>query len=78
MSKEAQDLKEKKERSLLVIVDFGKVKRTWPLERIEEEMEELVISCGGYVVDHVTVKIKLHGDDFKRINTRIAYACFHI
>ena len=43
------------ERVLLVVIDFRKT-RDWPLQDIADELNGLVVSCGGEVVDIVLCK----------------------
>lgn len=43
------------EKVLLVTVDFKK-KDAWPIKDITDELEELVTSCGGHVVERVICK----------------------
>ena len=45
----------KKENVLLVVVDFHE-RDTWPVQDVGDELEELVKSCGGNVVERVICK----------------------
>lgn len=47
----------KREKVLLVIVEF-KGARGWPIEEVTSEMEELVVACGGEVVDRAVCRIE--------------------
>jgi GTP-binding protein HflX len=47
-------LEEKKESILLVVIEFKAQKKEWPAEDILNEMTELVVACGGEVIDAVT------------------------
>ena len=41
------------EKVLLVIVDFKKNNMRWTIEEDLNELKELIIACGGEVVDHI-------------------------
>lgn len=47
----------KKEKVLLVVVD-EKRKKTWPVERVMQELQELVVACGGEVIDIIVSRIE--------------------
>jgi len=53
MKKAMIENQENAEKVLLVIVDFKKNNAQWTIEESVSEMKELIVACGGEVVDHV-------------------------
>ncbi len=49
--------KASKEKVLIVVIDFHREKTNWSTSEILHEMEELVIACGGHVVDGIVSRI---------------------
>jgi len=56
--KQGIDLKPGKEKVLLAVVDFKDNKLPYSMDDYRKEMEELVIACGGELVESVTVNVK--------------------
>ena len=46
----------KKEKVLLVVVD-EKRKKTWSADKVTQELQELVVACGGEVIDIIVSRI---------------------
>lgn len=44
------------ERVLLLTIEFDK-RSSWPVEDVAEELEQLVVSCGGHVVEKVICRL---------------------
>ncbi|MCD4781051.1 MAG: GTPase HflX [Candidatus Omnitrophica bacterium] len=48
-----ENVEEKRENVLLVVIEFKAQKKEWPMKEILNEMTELVVACGGEVVDSI-------------------------
>ena len=57
MQNKALDTQKIKEKVLLVIVDFHNRKALWTIKDVLQEMEELVVACGGHVIDSVACRV---------------------
>ena len=49
--------RKEKEKVILVIIDYVKANSGWSSDEMYEEMRELVVACGGDVIDRVSCKI---------------------
>jgi len=58
MSKTAElNTNKVREKVLLVIIDFANARGGWTADQMYKEMVELVVACGGDVVDNVNVRL---------------------